>query len=128
MERRILTGAYIVIAIFAVFILRLWYLQVIKGEEYKKTAERNRLRAIEIPAPRGIIYDRNDNALVRNIPTFDISVVREDLPKDPVTILELGRLLGLDIEEIKGRLKKSPSNPFAPVKIKQNLSLEEVAR
>ena len=129
MERRILTGAYIVITIFAVFLLRLWYLQVIKGGEYKKIAERNRLRAIEIPAPRGIIYDRNNNALVRNIPTFDISVVKEDLPSDSETLSELGRLLGLNPEEIKNRLKRASSNPFEPVvKLKQNLSLEEVAR
>src|SRR4030067_692411 len=129
MERRILTGAYVVITIFAIFLLRLWYLQVIKGGEYKKLAERNRLRAIDIPAPRGIIYDRNDNALVRNIPTFDISVVKEDLPSDSETLSELGRLLGLNPEEIKSRLKRASSNPFEPVvKLKQNLSLEEVAR
>ncbi len=128
MERRILISAYIVMAIFSVFLLRLWYLQVIKGGEYKKIAERNRLRTVEIPAPRGIIYDRNNNALVRNIPAFDISAVKEELPKDPETLLELGILLGLDPEEIKSRLKKSPSSPFEPVKLKQNLSLEEVAR
>ncbi|MBI4697576.1 MAG: hypothetical protein HY758_01305 [Nitrospirae bacterium] len=64
MERRILIGAYIAIFIFSIFALRLWYLQIIKGGEYKKIAERNRLRVIETPAPRGIIYDRNGDTLV----------------------------------------------------------------
>ncbi len=128
MEKRILIAKYIVILIFGIVSLRLWEMQIVKGGEYKKIAERNRLRIIEIPAPRGIIYDRNNNALVKNIPSFDISVIKEDMPEDPETLSALGRLIGLDPEDIEARLEKASANPFEPVKLKQNVSLKEVAR
>lgn len=128
MQRRISTGAYIIIFIFVIFLLRLWHLQVIKGKEYKKIAEHNRLRIIKIPAPRGIIYDRNNTPLVKNIPTFDISLSRAELPQDPQTFSELGNLIGLDPQEIKEKLNGSSINPFEPVKLKENVSWKDVAK
>lgn len=128
MEKRISVGTYIIIFLFIVFILRLWDLQIIKGEKYKEIAEQNRLRMVEIPAPRGLIYDRNNTALVRNIPSFDISVIKEDLPEDSDTLSALGRLVGLKPQDIRARLERGAVNPFEPVKLRQNVSMEEVAR
>ncbi len=128
MEKRISVGTYIIVFLFIVFILRLWDLQIINGGKYKEIAEQNRLRMVEIPAPRGLIYDRNNTALVRNIPSFDISVVKEDLPVDPDTLSALGRLVGLKPEDIRARLERRAVNPFEPVKLRQNVSMEEVAR
>jgi penicillin-binding protein 2 len=127
MNRKITVAFYIVISIFGIFVLRLWYLQVIKGGEYKKLDERNRLRVVDIPAPRGVIYDRNDNVLVRNVLSFDISFVKENLPKDDGTLSELGKLVGLTPEDIKRR-GRATENPFEAIKLKQDVSFEEVAR
>jgi penicillin-binding protein 2 len=128
MERRLLLGIYFVLGVFIIFLLKLWYLQIIKGAEYKKIAEQNRLRTIDIPAPRGIIYDRNNKPLVKNIPSFDISAVKEDLPTDPVTLETLGKLLDLTPATIQGRLKKKPEYLFEPVKLKQNVSFKQAAQ
>ena len=128
MERRIFIGTYIVIFLFGILFFRLWYLQIIKGGEYKKFAERNRLRIIETPAPRGIIYDRNGNILVNNIPSFDISVIRDDLPRDTETLSALGMPLELSPDEIKKKLERTPTDLSESVKLKQNVSLEEVAK
>ncbi len=128
MERRIHISAYVVIIIFIAILLRLFDLQVIRGKEYKKIAEDNRLRIIKIPAPRGIIYDRNGNALVKNIPSFDISVVKEDIPNDSETLSALGKLIGVKPDDIKIRLKRAGVNPLEPVKLKQDVSLNEVAK
>ncbi len=128
MERRIFIGAYIVVFVFIIFLFRVWHLQVIEGEEFKKIAEQNRLRIIEIPAPRGIIYDRNNRALVRNIPFFDISIFKEDLNEAPETLSALGKLLDLRIEDVEERLEHSSVNLFEPLKLKQDISLDEVAR
>ena len=53
-------------AIFA----RFFTIIAIEGERYQKLSSGNRIREIKITAPRGIIYDRNQTALVRNIPVF----------------------------------------------------------
>jgi len=128
MEKRISIGAHIILFIFAIFLLRLWHLQVIKGGEYKRVAEQNRLRIIGIPAPRGIIYDRNNNALVKNIPAFTVSITTYELPQDSRTLSEIAALLGLDPKEVKDRLNGSSISPFEPVKLKENLSWEEVVK
>ena len=127
MEKRIAVAFYVVLSIFCIFLLRLWYLQVIKGGEYKKIDERNRLRVIDIPAPRGVIYDRNDNPLVKNVLSFDVSMVSENMPRDDDTIAALGRLVSLAPEHIK-RLARASLNPYEIIKLRHDVSFEDVAR
>ncbi|MBI5057895.1 MAG: penicillin-binding protein 2 [Nitrospirae bacterium] len=127
MDKRITTAFYVLLCIFCVFVLRLWHLQVIKGSEYKRLDERNRLRVVDVPAPRGVIYDRNDNPLVKNVMSFDVSIVKEDIPKDYQILLELGKLVGLSAEEIKKRARAT-ANPFEAISLRQNVQFEEVAR
>jgi penicillin-binding protein 2 len=128
LERRILIVTYLVIFVFILLIFRIWDLQVIRGREFKSIAESNRLRVIEIPSPRGLIYDRNNIALVKNIPSFDISAVKEDFPEDPERLAALSKLIGLSPEIIEERLEKTPDNPFVPIKLKLDVTMEEVAR
>ncbi|HCC68639.1 MAG TPA: penicillin-binding protein 2 [Nitrospiraceae bacterium] len=128
MEKRIKIGVYIILIVFAIFILRLWQLQVINGREYRELAEQNRLRIVKIPAVRGIIYDRNGVPFVRNVPSFDISVIREYLPKDRETLSALSKLIGLSADEIQDRLRKAAVHPYEPVKLKIAVPWQEVAR
>lgn len=58
--------------VFIVFVLRLLTLQVVRGEYYERLSNENRIRTTLIPAERGIIFDRNGQALVRNTPAFGI--------------------------------------------------------
>ncbi|MBI4100126.1 penicillin-binding protein 2 [Candidatus Microgenomates bacterium] len=66
------------IAIFSLILLifplvligRLFYLQIIVGAQNRQISEENRVRIKPLPAPRGIIFDRNDQILVRNIPGY----------------------------------------------------------
>src|SRR5262249_37573884 len=60
-----------IIAVFSCILLgRLFFLQVIKGNEYRGLSDTNRLRMALIHAPRGVIFDRNGKALVLNMPGF----------------------------------------------------------
>jgi len=127
MERRIRVFVYIILSIFAILIFRLWDLQIVKGGFYREISERNRLRSIKISAPRGIIYDRNHNPLVRNEPSFDVSIVREDFPDDPDKIARLAEILKLNPEDIVTRIRNNSASVPGPVKIKQDVSFKEVA-
>jgi len=127
MDKKITTAFYIVLSVFCIFLLRLWQLEVIKGGEYKKIDERNRLRVIDIPAPRGVIYDRDNNPLVKNVVSFDVSMVNEYMPTDDAVISDLGRLVSLSPEQIK-KIAQASVNPYETIKLKQNVSFDEVAR
>ena len=62
----------LLILMTAVFVARLFYLQMIRGSYYRDLSENNRTRTKVIPAPRGIIYDRNGKPLVSNSQVFQI--------------------------------------------------------
>ena len=71
----------ILLAIFAALFLRLWALQVLAGQKYVNQAQANSFRTLRVPAPRGLILDRNGVPLVTNQPATAIELWPSDLPK-----------------------------------------------
>ena len=67
---------------FFVIVGRLFQLQIIQGKDFQNKSNDNRLKTIEITAPRGVVYDRNGVILTRNKPSFEIALVPEDLVSD----------------------------------------------
>lgn len=87
--------------------LRLYDLQIVQGEDYRQRADDNRFDLVEMPALRGVMYDRNGVILTRNQPSFELGLVPEDLPfDDPETpedeeaqeIERILRVLGVDTD------------------------------
>lgn len=68
--------------LLAIMFSRVGWLQVVKGEHYSGMAEGNRIRVHDIPARRGIIYDRQERPLVRNKADFVLYLVPGDLPEE----------------------------------------------
>lgn len=120
----VLLGGVIVLG-FVVVILRLWQLQILQGSELRKISESNRLRVIGVPAPRGIIFDRNGIPLVKNAPYFCVSVIPEEFR--PETLSSLAMLLGIPQESIAGKIGGRGQSPFIPVRLKEGLTFQEVS-
>lgn len=68
------------IVLLGLLIGRLYQLQVRQHDAYAADADANRLRTIEVPAPRGLIFDRNGELLARNRPSYQLAIVPEELP------------------------------------------------
>jgi penicillin-binding protein 2 len=68
-------------ALFAIVFFRLWYLQVLSGEQYLAQANSNRVRALPIPAPRGRIVDRGGRVIVQNELAAVIEIDPSALPQ-----------------------------------------------
>jgi penicillin-binding protein 2 len=116
---------YVIVIGFLIIAVRLWQLQILQGDEFRKMSESNRMRIIGIPAPRGIIYDRNGTALVKNVPYFSASVMPADF--DTGKISALSALLDLPVSEIEEKLRKKSQSPMIPVRLKEGLSFAEVS-
>jgi|WetSurMetagenome_2_1015567.scaffolds.fasta_scaffold00114_32 penicillin-binding protein 2 len=125
-KSRIRLGYFVVIAVFAIICIRLVQLQLVDGDKFRKLSESNRLKILSTPAPRGIIYDRNGVALVKNIPLYSVYIMLD--PDRKPNLPELASLLGLQRDEIESKLNRKDNSPFVPVKLKQGLSFQEVAR
>jgi penicillin-binding protein 2 len=66
---------------FAIVFFRLWFLQVLTGEEYVSQARDNRVRKVRIEAPRGDIVDRNGQELVKTRAAPVVQIIPSLLPE-----------------------------------------------
>ncbi|MFC2100879.1 penicillin-binding protein 2 [Bacteroidota bacterium] len=117
---------YIILAIVFVigfiFLLRLFYIQVIDNS-YVLSARENVLRYITQYPARGLIYDRNGKLLVYNEATYDLMVVPNELSFFDTT--ELIHLLGIEKEQVIERFKKAKSySPFLPSIFEKQITKE----
>lgn len=112
------------------FGIRLWYLQVIEGNELREYSEKNRIKQSKIPAPRGLILDRDGRVLVENLPGFEALLLPQYIESLPSLSQSVGPILGLEPEKITTKVQRSRkiNGPFTPVRLKENLSREEVLR
>ncbi len=113
---------------FLVLVVRLFYLQVNKGDYYRALADNNRLRIQDILAPRGIVFDSQDKPLVDNIPSFELVVTPVDLPKQNTDeeFNKLKSLVDFDIDALKQGINSKGLTSFQSVSVVQNM-LKEVA-
>lgn len=114
--------------LFCILAGRLFYLQVLQGEKYLLLAEKNRLSVRLTLAPRGYIYDRNGVKLAENKKTFQAVLIKEQAKDYKKTLKRFNDLLPLDEDENK-RIERdiSRKRAFMPVRIKDNLTFEEMS-
>ncbi len=127
-ENRFLWASLVVFVISGALLFRLWFLQIYRGEYYQRVSERNRVRRIEIPAPRGIIYDRHGDVVLGNRPFFDLVYIPQYVKDNDTTFKILSRLLHVPASSFKKRLRVNFGRPkFLPISLKRNLSQHEVS-
>lgn len=110
-------------------IFRLYYLQVYQADKYTTLADENRISTRLLVPPRGVIYDRNQTMLAGNRQNFQALMVAEQTTNVKQTLDAFKRILPLTEDEelrINKDLKRNRS--FVPVKIKDNLSWEQVTQ
>jgi len=119
-------AGYLIVALFFILAIRLWQLQILQGSEYRKLSEENRLRIIRIAAPRGIIYDRNSIALVKNTPYYTVSLNPQALGR--VDIPYLAELLKIDRDYLTEKINEQQKRSlYEPIRLREGLSAKEIA-
>ncbi|MBM4128594.1 MAG: penicillin-binding protein 2, partial [Nitrospira sp.] len=124
-SKKITFMSYAAIAVVVLLIMRLLQLQILHGSDYRKLSEANRFRIMAIPAPRGILFDRNGIPLVKNSPYFCASIIYGEFDKSKVP--ELSQLLNVPAEALYQKLNGKRLGLFTPIRIKQGLTPAEVA-
>ena len=118
----------LVILMFGILVVQLINMQIIKGDEYRERAEINALREVDVPAARGLIYDRNGTLLVQNEAEFAVAIVPGDLPERGQTAIYrlLADVIDVDAAEIEARVGAGieQQGEYNPVIIKERLDRE----
>jgi penicillin-binding protein 2 len=124
----------LVVLMLGVLTVRLYVLQVVRHEKYAEIAENQRRRRLPIPAPRGVIFDREKRVLVDSRPIYNVIMSREDAMKGKdvnivnALIEPLSAGLGVEKEILKERFELVKSMPaFESLKIKEGASPGDIA-
>ena len=127
---RVGTIQVLAFVMLAVLGARLYYLQIVKGEYYSERAENQRIRLIPIPAPRGVIFDRNGKILVDSRPTYNVVISNEGLKSIDIDEMvgHYSRGLNLEPQFVVERLNLiKKQNEFEALVLKENAAMQDIA-
>lgn len=122
--------SWILVCAGLILVSRLWYLQIIHGEKLRKYSEINRLKETKIPAPRGIIFDRQGHILVDNFLDLELTITPQYLNHLEQAAKDISSIIQIAPQHImeKVRLEEKKHGPFRPIVIKKHLDLNQVVR
>ena len=122
---RLFTFSAIVVVGTIILLSRLWYLQILNGDDYRQKSENNRVRIRPILAARGMILDRFGKVMVDNRPAFDVFLLREDAGNLKEAIKNVSGVIKTRPEDIETSLRRE--SPIRPVRIKRDIDRETLA-
>jgi len=127
-KQRVTGIVFCVVAAFALLAVRLFHLQVIGGEEYRRLSASNCIRLESIDAPRGLIFDRRGDMMVDNRPAFDVSIIPRDAKPVEETVGNLADLLHFTAEEFMEKIQeKRRLASYKPVLLRQDIGRNTLA-
>jgi penicillin-binding protein 2 len=123
-------GGVAVVA-FAVIFLRLWYLEVLSGDEYLAQAQNNQVREFTVQAPRGKVVDRHGEVLVDNRTALELQVKETDLPRSRERRAQLferlGEVAGLRPDQIRNKIRLEAKECAAcPATLRRDVAYDTV--
>ncbi|MEQ9241738.1 penicillin-binding protein 2 [Roseovarius indicus] len=116
-------------AIVGTLALRMRYLQVEQADQFRLLADENRINIRLIPPTRGRIFDRNGTTVAENVPSYRITMVREEAGDVEEVIARLSKLVTLDPEELdRARRDLERLRGDTPVTLADRVSWEDISR
>jgi penicillin-binding protein 2 len=127
-KQRIIGIIVCVLAAFFILLIRLFFLQVIKGEEFRRLSENNSIRLQNIDPSRGMIFDRGGKLLVDNRPSFDVSIILKDARPVKETIKNLSGYIKIPADDLMMKIaSKKDISLYKPVLLKQDIGRDTMA-
>lgn len=127
--RRALVAFIGVLALTAILLTNLYYLQIVDFDKYQTRSNGNRIKLLPVSPTRGLIYDRNGTLLAENLTFFGLYIVPEKVENLDRTFEQLASIVGLTSEDIEQFHKeRRRSTRYTPILLKPNLTEEQIAR
>jgi penicillin-binding protein 2 len=118
---------YVVAAAFAALAVGFWVFQIAQHDKFLEMAENNRLRRVPLPAPRGLIVDREGRVLVDNQSTFSIVLDREQTKNIPEVLRTVAAATGVSEAQLRDTVNRRRKDPtYRPIVLIDNATLPQV--
>jgi penicillin-binding protein 2 len=122
--------AIVMFASIGIYAIKLFSMQILNGDSYRKQSQNISQRAKKIPAQRGEIFDRNGNVpMVLNIDSFAVDITPGEVPKDQyqTVISRLSGILGVPVDSIDKKIPQANRRSFQSVEVRANVPYETIA-
>lgn len=120
---------WVVLCVFFFLAAKMWYLQIVKGDELRQRSQNNRIRLQEIEPLRGLILDTHGEILVDNQASFDISIIPEAAKDVKSVVKKLTNEYNAGQDPITDKISSTgyTKKPFVPIKIFRNIGRDKLA-
>jgi penicillin-binding protein 2 len=118
LARRARAAQVLLWVVGAVLLVAFFRVQVLASSRYRVTSERNRMRSVAIPAPRGLITDRNGVVLADNEPGYSVGLLAPSVDSLRATVRRITPILRLtprDLDDAERAFRRTPYRP-APLR------------
>lgn len=114
LDRRLRVVRTFVWVVLGVLLVAFFRTQILGHGKYQLQSESNRLRPIPLPAPRGIIFDRNGKVLADNVPGYTVSLLPGPEASLRATLARVAPIARLDSAAIQRVLQRARRAPYQP--------------
>jgi penicillin-binding protein 2 len=128
LARRAELAGQLLALMFALLLIQFLRLQVIEHNKYELKSVSNRLRPVPVPAPRGLIFDRNGRIIAENVPGYSVLLLayRDDSLR--ANLARIQPIIGLDSEDIRRIFARHEVARWEPALVLKNAPFEIVSR
>jgi penicillin-binding protein 2 len=128
-DQRALIAGVLIFVLTLTLLSRLYVLQVVRHDYYTELSQGNRVRTEPVPAARGLILDRNGEAVAGNQPAYQLELVPEEVPDmkgELKGLVDLGLLRPEELNEVTRTIRSRRSFDSVPLRLR--MSDEDVGR
>ena len=123
-----------------IVVVRLVNVQIVNGEDYRSAAQANQVRLIPVAAPRGLIYDRNGQVVVRSRPEFVVALIPSLVKDIDSELRTVAQTIGVPASKLKEQLlhhhgvnyknfdEVAVYEPYGPVILAEDIPVAKVSR
>lgn len=127
LTRRARTARWVLWLVGGLLVVTFFRVQVLSSGGYRRRSERNRLRSVAIPAPRGLITDRNGVVLAENEPGYSIGLVSPSVDSLDATLRRIGPIMHLSPAEMAEAARAFRRSPYQTVILRRDAPFELVS-
>ncbi len=127
LDQRLRLARGVVWATLAIVLLAFFRTQILQHQTYRMQSETNRLRAIPLPAPRGVIVDRNGRVLAENVPGYTVALLPAPAAALRITVQRIARIARRDSAWVNAVLARARRAPYQPVAVLSNAPFDVVS-
>lgn len=127
-KQRLARIAFCVAGTFCLIFIRLFYLQVVNGDELRRLSKNNCIRLKSTDPSRGMIFDRNGTLLVDNRPAFDLNIVLKDAKPIEQTVKKLSKYINVPESELMAKIENDKTvSSYKPIILKKDIGRDTLA-